>query len=229
MSTPEELMKVKYTVLANEVKEFVNEYGAIMESSGVYKGVQILYSDLIYQPKFLLIGINPGAGYSKHNNGQKVSDFDPLEYLRYLGGGFKLADETEKLFRLADAYPLLEEKTVKTNCCFFSTINETKLKVLLDKIMHSGRPEIYREIEAWTKRIVDMVKPKIIICEGKSAFGKVAVHIEKGENVWGDGYGYYKSENNIHILGYERLYSNIINKEKIAAKIKELLEVTRKE
>ena len=230
MSNQVEFMKEKFQVLANEVKEFVTVNSSLLEETGVYRGTQILFSPLMYKPKFLLIGINPGPGYFNNYGNNVEKFFDTEKDLEYIDGGYKLANETEALFRLADAYyPYLDEKTMKTNCCFFATNNEIELKTVLNKIMNNGRPNIYREVEAWTKRIIDMVEPEIIICEGKSVFGKMATPVLlEGTPKWEDGYGYYQSKNNIHVLGYERTFSNIKNKEKVAAKIKELVEATNK-
>lgn len=224
MSMSNEILQEKFNILSKEVEEFVTINGALLEESGVYKGTQILYSKLISRPKFLFVGINPGPGYYNHNNGKKVARFSPLEKMEYVDEryDYRLSEETKDLFAKADCSDELQN-AMKTNCYFFSTTNENELKILLNKIMHNGRPNIFREIEAWTKRIIEMVNPEIIICEGKSAFKTVAAHIVEGKDNWEDGYGFYKSENNTQVLGYERSFSNILNKEKVAAKIKELV------
>lgn len=227
MNTNTQLLQEKYNALADEVKAFVKEYETIMDASGVYKGVHILFSNLIYKPKVLFVGINPGPGFFNHNQGKKVEKYDPIEKLEYIDEryDYTLAEETKALFEEAESSEVLYQ-SMKTNCCFFSTTNEKELTPLLNKIMHNGRPNIYREVEAWTKRIIDMVEPEIIICEGKSAFVKMADHIIIGPKNWEDGFGYYKTAENIHVLGYERAFSNILNKEKVAAKINELLTTT---
>jgi hypothetical protein len=224
MFSENETTNKTFKILSEEVENFVIEYANILEESGVFKGTQILFSNLIYKPKFLFIGINPGPGYFNHNNGEKVKRYIPLEKLEYIDENYDytLAEESKDLFEKANCLNLLSN-AMKTNCCFFSTTNEPELTILLKKIMHNGRPNIYREVEAWTKRIIEMVEPEIIICEGKSAFNKVAEKIFDQNKTWDDGYGYFKSNNNIHVLGYERSYSNIVDKGKVAIQLEELV------
>ncbi len=229
MSTQDDSLTVKFSQLGNDVKDFVNEYNELLDGAAEYKGVHILFSNLIHQPKVLFVGINPGHGFFNHNNDTRVEKYEPIEKLEYVDSryDYTLSEETKKMFEIADCMNVLQHSSVKTNCCFFSTNNEKELTDLLNKIMHNGRPNIYREVEAWTKRIIEMVEPEIIVCEGKSAFNKVASHIVEGKKTWFDGYGYYVASNGIHVIGYERSYSNILDKEKVAAKIKELITSTK--
>ena len=67
----------EYKNLVKEVENFIDEVERCdeVQKSRVkyYKGAQILYSALHKNPKYMFIGINPGNGYFKQNNGKLLS------------------------------------------------------------------------------------------------------------------------------------------------------------
>ena len=87
------------------------EPGSIEDS--LCKGFSIWFSELTYNPNFLLIGINPGAGYF-NNTGIKYREIDlePSDVFEYGEYGGILAEETIDVFKEANRFEDLE-KSVK--------------------------------------------------------------------------------------------------------------------
>src|SRR5690606_25915377 len=64
------------------------------EIKSLYKGCQILFSPLIYKPKILLIGFNPGGGYFKYN-GEVAEIFEPMPGMEYYLNKHSLGEHTK--------------------------------------------------------------------------------------------------------------------------------------
>ena len=60
-------MENQYSEIKLEIEEFLAEIENNKDLEKIldkyYKGIQVLSSRLIYKPKFMFIGINPGAGF----------------------------------------------------------------------------------------------------------------------------------------------------------------------
>ena len=60
-------MEKSYSEIKIEIQELLAEIESDENLSKIlnkyYKGIQVLLSPLIYKPKFMFIGINPGAGF----------------------------------------------------------------------------------------------------------------------------------------------------------------------
>jgi hypothetical protein len=225
MNLPIELVREKYKVLADEVKKFVTTNAAILEETGLYKGTQILFSELMHKPKFLFIGINPGPGrFNKYGkDAENFEDFEEQKDFIYSGGGFTLANETESLFKEAGCYDLYDNYSVKTNWVFLATKNTRELDALLSRMLNY-KINLYTMSDTWLQNIVEIIEPEIIICEGKGVFKRVTEHVLNCLPKWERSYGYAITAQNIPILGYERnAFGQILDKELVAAKIKKIV------
>ena len=218
-------MENQFKEISNEVEKFINESLYENDKSKYldkyYKGAQILLSSLHNKPKFMFIGINPGSGdvKEKGKNVHKLGLQEKLEY-SYKYYNYYLARNTRKLFELANGYEYLEN-SVKTNQFFFATTKETELYKFLS---HFKDDKIYAKSKKWLDRIIEIVEPEIIICEGKSSFDRFIK--DKNCEIISKDNVYYSTYNKIHIIGYKRIFSEIINIEKVAEKIKEVINVT---
>lgn len=178
--------------------------------SKYYKGIQVFLSPLIYKPKFMFIGINPGAGYYKYN-GKRVKRLNPLKYMEYVGQNYRLAKETRMLFNLAGISNLDLKNSVKTNYHFLSTNNTSELYSLLRQLkIHN----INYNSSLWINKLIDLIQPEFIICEGKTVFEKLLK--DKKCEILNKNKIFYSEFGNIKVIGYERLYSNILEKKKVA-------------
>ena len=219
--TETETLKEEYKAVADEVKNFVTENDTILSAIPNYRGVQILYSGLHYKPKFMFIGINPGAGYF-NNNGKNVENYEAQEGLEYLEETYKLGEETKELFELANCSSDLET-AVKTNWVYLSTHNTSDLNHLLTTLLYDHQTNLYTIADDWTRRLIEAVQPSIIICEGKQAFGRVTWNVLKYPHTPFEEFGHLQTANNTHVIGYERnKFGGIVNKEAVAAKINEV-------
>ena len=200
----------------NQLKDEVEKYKIQLEKSAyfdsikeVYKGFQILFSPLTINPEFMFIGINPGAGYF-NSTGNLVNRLEPEATMEYVYENYALARETKKLFSLLGLSNDDLSKCVKTNFYYIATKNEAQLNKIIDKL----DPLSYeRKSNEWTKRLIEIVNPKAIICEGVSAYKKVMGMYGFSEN-W-DGDVAYSRLGGLHIFGYKRRFSNIKDKEKL--------------
>jgi len=70
-----------YSSLKNDIEAFVEDFRADDEVSRnvdkYYKGIQVFFSPLVYKPKVMFLGINPGAGFYNENN-RPVKRYSPL-------------------------------------------------------------------------------------------------------------------------------------------------------
>jgi hypothetical protein len=130
-------MENSYNEIKLEIQEFLTEIEKDENLSKIldkyYKGIQILLSRLIYKPKFMFIGINPGAGFY-NDKGEKVKRLSPLKHMEYIGLDYKLATETRELLRLAGIPNSELNNSVKTNYYFLSTTNANDLFSLLSHL-----------------------------------------------------------------------------------------------
>jgi uracil-DNA glycosylase len=209
----------EYAPVKNEVENFISDIISDPKLEKVvkrhYRGTQILFSPLAHQPKIMFIGINPGAGYFNYHK-RVVKRFSPLEKLEYTYDTNRLAKQTRKLFQLANLSKDDLKACIKSNCYFFATKNESELNKLLS---HLKPLEVYTKSRNWINSIVQIVKPQIIICEGKSAFYTFVD--DKNCKITDNNSTLYTCWNNTHIIGYYRTYSNIINIHEVAKLLKE--------
>ncbi len=214
-------MEKSYNEIILEVKDFLDKFENDKNLKKVakkyFRGIQILFTPLIQNPKFMFIGINPGAGYF-NNEGKKINNvkrFSPMQNSEYVGQEYRLAKETRKLFELARISKMELKNSVKSNYYFLATKNTNDLLKLIKEL---EKHEIEKLSEKWIYKLVEIVKPEYIICEGKTVFEKFTK-----SNVSQDEEVYFKEFRNLKVIGYKRKFSFIVNKEKVAKLLKDKL------
>lgn len=214
-------MENQYYDIKLEIEDFLSEIENDKDLEKIldkyYKGIQILLSRLIYKPKFMFIGINPGAGFYNYE-GKRVKRLSPMECMEYVGQDYKLATETRELFRLAGISNFELNNSVKTNYYFLSTSNANDLFCLLS---HLKKHKVYNKSKKWINKLIDIIEPEFIICEGKTVFEKL-VNDRDAKISEIDGI-FYTEIGKIKVIGYKRIFSNILNKEKVAKLLKDKL------
>lgn len=212
---------MSYKEMKIEIENFIEEIENDQNLSKIldkyYKGIQVLLSPLIYKPKFMFIGINPGAGYYKTNE-SRVKRLSPLKHMEYIGLNYKLATETRELLRLAGVPNSELKNAVKTNYYFLSTTNANDLFRLLS---HLKEYRIYNKSKNWINKLIDITEPEFIICEGKTVFDKLTKDRDCTVSEIDDVY--YTEFGKIKVIGYKRIFSNILNKENVAKVLKNKL------
>ena len=214
-------MENQYSEIKLEVEEFLTKFEKDENQSIAFKkyfrGIQILFTPLIHKPKFMFIGINPGAGYYNYegNKTKYVKRLSPMQNSEYIGQEYRLAKETRKLFKLSGISKIDLKNSVKTNYYFLATKNTSDLNKLLVNLKDYN---IDKKSEKWITKLTEIVEPEIIICEGKSIFEKFTKSkVSENDEV------YYFEMDKIKVIGYKRKFSNIVNKEKVAKLLKEKL------
>ena len=179
----------------------------------LYKGTQLYFSPLM-PSEILFIGINPGIGYFKYHN-KNVKRLNPLEKFEYNGQKYVLATQTKKIFNdlgLSQSF----SNAIKINQFPFATRNEKDLILLLEK--YDADLKLYYVSKQFLIETISFVKPKLIICEGKSSFDRLkkvlnSTPIEYNENT------YVLKNNEFVAIGYKRHLSYIKDKEEFKEKI----------
>ena len=217
-------MEKRFNDIKIEIQSFIteieNDENLSKYLDKYYKGVQVFLSPLINKPKFMFIGINPGAGFlnNEEDKTKKIKRLSPLKHMEYIGLNYKLATETRELLRLAGIPNSELNNSVKTNYYFLSTTNANDLFSLLS---HLKKHKVYYKSKKWINKLIDIIEPEFIICEGKTVFDKLTkdrdCKVSEIDNV------YYAEIGKIKVIGYKRIFSNILQKEKVAKVLKEKL------
>jgi uracil-DNA glycosylase len=209
------------TTLQNEVKAINDKIIALCEQNpelkALYKGCQIYFSPLVKNPDLMLIGINPGSGYFK-NNGKPVQKFEPVD--NYNEGGILFEEFKYGIFRKLNKETVFESSFI-TNAYFFATDTKNDLEVFLKLLPEDFRIEVKQQSVKWLKQIVSNVSPKLILCEGHTAFDYL-------KRFYGDSMAVINNKgsvleakiDNIPIVGCERMGATIIKKELLIEKLK---------
>lgn len=180
----------------------------------LYKGIQLYFSPLI-PSEILFIGINPGIGYFKYHN-KNVKRLNPLNTFEYKGQKYILATQTKKIFNdlgLSQSF----SNAVKINQFPFATRDEKDLNLLLEK--YDTDLKLYYISKQFLIETIALVKPKLIICEGKSSFDRLkkvlnTTPVEYNENT------YVLKNDTFVAIGYKRHLSFIKDKEEFKEKLK---------
>lgn len=219
-------VEYKYAALKAEIALVRNQIRDTIEPDSVEdslcKGFTIWYSKLSYRPPFLFIGINPGAGYY-NNTGVKYrdSDLDPSDVFEYNEYSGSLADETIQVFKEANRSNDLG-KSVKFNIHYLVTSNQKDLFLLQGIFIDKYKINMYAKAKDWTMRLIDIINPECIICEGVYPAKRLAEYF-KQKIEWDNEVCQFKIKDGITVLGYKRRYSRIKNKNMLIDKIVHLV------
>lgn len=220
-----------YEALKEEVRTFRNLVLSKLPDNEIaksfYKGCDILYSSLHEGPFFLFIGINPGAGYY-NTTGVITKDWelDPCDGFEYLNAineyDYTLAKQTRELFDKAGFYNYLEV-AVKTNFFYFHSSKASDLFELYSSLGEEINRQFHANAQKWTRDMINMIKPKVIICEGIDVLKRVSELYDR-DPIREGSCGYFELDGCILVLGYSRRYSHILNLPQTAAFIKMKIE-----
>lgn len=201
------------------------------DSKNLYYGFEVIDGQLKMNPEILFIGINPGYGDKTRHYKIKI-ETDEISYLDHFEGNYPypLAREIVRIFELMDInenkiVTKFKNDCVKTNLFHIMTYEEKDIKKCFknSKLNHS---DYWNKSVFYCLELIKLIKPRIVIFEGKSVYNEIIENIYEIENSWDEQlmYGYYFSEiDNIHFLGCQRNRSNILSKEIIAEKLKSIL------
>ncbi|WP_316825523.1 hypothetical protein [Pedobacter miscanthi] len=209
-------MNDNFWAVLEEIKpeiEAFHEHFLRMENKH-FKGTQVFFSPFIPEPRFLFIGINPGAGYFRENKAP-VKRFFPMEHFEYLHYNYQLARETRTVFKVAGILNDLK-RSMKINYYSFATNDQKEL----DQLLCSAKAEkVWYKSKIWTDRLIMAINPEIIICEGRHVFLKIV----QGEKITAFSDGIYTAHaGGKLVVGYSRYRSLIRNKTALASLLAQL-------
>jgi len=231
----------KYETDKDEMEKYIHSLFAKLESNPdaqiLHNGFYLWCSREIFNPEILFIGINPGNG---DKNLKKKVDFEPgksHDYGDYLQNDYRfdLAEETCAVFELAGMnrnkqIDFFNNNTVKINLYSIVTNNAKDIDRCLN-IIGSNKEFKTRSVDfMWS--LIEALSPKIIVAEGTGVFYKILDalrwdEIDKTEEtVWQEGVGEFTIlKSGIPVIGYQRLFSRITNKEGLAKLLKPRIKV----
>jgi hypothetical protein len=186
-----------------------------------YKGIQIYFSPVIRKPTMLIMGINPGQGYSEAYS-KTVQRYYPLRAHEYLRFDYKLATDVYTIFQNIGKLDILE-KSVKSNYYYIATKGQKEFRSLMITLPDGIKKEVESKSEKWTRDLIEYVEPSFILCEGFESFNKL-------NNLYGitqieRGFGWRTGRiAKIKIVSFARRYSTIINKKMTEKKVAECIE-----
>jgi len=192
----------------------------------LYKGTMILYSELISNPDFMFIGINPGAKFfQKTGIKYRPEELDPDDEFEYTaaaqyGHDYALARQTRTAFERT-RYKDSLSRSVKSNLFYTATSSQKDLCDLLDLLNTKFNVNYYEKSALWTRRLIDLINPKVIICEGKWVVEKLGQYYGV-EPQWVNEIAHFQIENGIQVLGYKRRYPDMRNIDEFATALNNL-------
>jgi len=221
-----------------QVNEYLNSLNHELQKDEkaieLYYGFEVIDGVLIENPDILFIGINPGAG-DKNRNFEIKMETERISYLDIFNTEvedkyrYPLATNTVKMlegagFSEVEIIKLLTERCVKTNLYHIATNNEGDI----DNVFKSN-PTVkaidYRNRSSkFCVDLIKIIKPKIVVFEGKSAYNQIIVECYGHSNTWNEqqGFGFlFDHQTKIEYIGYSRTFSNINNCENVSQKIRE--------
>lgn len=194
-----------------EIFNSIHKY--LEDNEPLYKGTQLYFSPR-NEAEILFIGINPGIGYFKFYK-ENVKRFSPLSKFEYNSLNYNLAKQTKKIFNELNL-GMEFSKSVKINHFPFATRNENDLNKLLEK--RKSELKLYSVSKEIVLSTITEVKPKLIICEGKSSFDRLKKYL-KSELIEYNKNTYVLKHKDIIVIGYKRRLSYILDKNELKDKI----------
>lgn len=183
-------------------------------------------------PDVLFIGINPGNGDPNNTQTVKLSTTaQQITYIEYIDGEnptYALARETLMVFEKAgysraEFKKLLQTKALKTNFYYIITNKQSSISRCLKALDPKRFGDFWGNSYHWTERLIRVLKPKVVICEGKSVYNEILAMNQPllTLNHWENHCGYFEAGPEYPIvIGYSRKFSRILNKEGLAELIR---------
>lgn len=203
----------------------------------LYYGFEVIDGKLIENPEILFIGINPGRG--DENEDYKISfETERISYLDVFNEDYRddypntyhLAEKMIRFFKLMEwpdeqIIDLLTNKAVKTNFYHIATDNKSDIITALNVLDKDLKHSYFKQSAAFTMQLIDIIKPKLVILEGKTVYDAIIVECCEQHNLWNENkFGaYFDKKLNTQFIGFDRTFS-IENRAVFVDKLKELLE-----
>jgi len=223
-----------------EVKNYNLELNKILkenqELKNLFYGFEVIDGELINNPQILFIGINPGAG-DINNIERDIFETERISYLDIFNDDYRidypntyhLAEKTIKFFRLAgwndEKIKEVFLNSTKSNFYHIATENVDDLNKLFR--ISGIKEEYFKKSAEFTVDLVKILKPKIVILEGKSVYDNLLGEWFPNKKDWVENqFTYVKDENmNTMLLAYNRRNFTNENRESFVKKLKELLSI----
>lgn len=142
-----------------------------------YKGLQILMTPLVINPKVMLVGIHPGSGYFKNYKNEGLTEANPIYIIDHHADNNKPFEPQGTFVQLIRSCFLQEDLNILKkgsiydlvwcNLCPIATISSSEYRGLLDL---AGTSYAWKTLHRSIHRLANLIKPQLILCLGKEAF-----------------------------------------------------------
>ncbi|WP_282147875.1 hypothetical protein [Algibacter lectus] len=206
----------------------------------LYYGFEVIDGKLKGKPNILFIGINPGRGDGDRHYTTKLQSKE-LSYLDVYDEGYKvdypnryhLAEKMIRFFHLMEwsdekIIELLTNKAVKTNFFHVATNNRNDINKALNTIEKGFHHSYFNKSAEFTMSLIEIIKPKLVILEGKAVFDAIVVGCCEQHKLWNENkFGcYFDKKLNTQFIGFDRTFSNA-NRDVFVKELKELIDINQ--
>jgi len=224
-------MKQEYEIWKKEVDNKLQTWLKLINENDKAKeltnGFLIWYSNIIFNPKIMMIGINPNCGSLNGLQSIHLDEDSKLIYFYDFSG--KLGQQTTRIFKDAELEKIFETSTIKTNFFYLATNKADEIYKCVQFLGDKFSIEFYHQSAIWTKRLVEIVKPEYLVCEGMQSYDKV-VELYKAKTIKTEKKGRNRSvsysiyDDNKILIGYGRdAFSNILDTNAVSNLLKEII------
>lgn len=216
-----------YKIIKSEIDDlYIKAFSAVTNKpilKSLFKGWKVFFSPLLFKPNVLFIGINPGNG----EEGVYDSEYSDKGELEYLHSNYVLAEETKIVFEMAGRFEALYNSS-KTNYYYLATTSAMEIFKITDFLGRGSEIDLGERLivnaRKWTKQLIEIMEPEVIICEGSQAYANVTDLFQESIKMEKDVEHVYVDEIGANIIGYKRIsYSRIKDKVMLADRIKALI------
>lgn len=225
-------MNIELSKWQNDVTEVLEnihrELSKIPNVSNLYYGFEVIDGPLIVEPDILFVGINPGKGDSKRHY-SVIFNSEQISYLDVYDDSYKykLAEDTIDLFKMMgyndfQIRDIFSKKVVKTNLYHIATDSQPDLEII-----KRTYPQLYHHSISHFLKLVKLIRPKIVVFEGKSVYLQIVEEIYEHKNTWNSKLkvgNTFIQQDQMWLFGYERHFSNIQNKEVVSVELKKIID-----
>ena len=146
-----------------------------------------------------------------------------MQALEYYLNKHSLGEQTKSLFSMAGKEKELEFSTAKINFYPWATNNVADFNQLMKLLPKDLSSDLFHFSRVWTKRLIEIIDPRAIVCEGFKAYQEVqALFPDKIHNYKRENLRSFQDLSGINVLGYKRNQGSILDKQTIALSIKQI-------
>lgn len=200
----------------------------------LYHGFYLFDGKVNLNCTILFIGENPEAFSWNHSYPPSVylesETANPSSftiYIKQMLNSHRIADETISLLKICGLdeteIKFLFEKEITRIFLYPLILNYVELQDFFNRYDKYFFEEFRFKSRLWTKKLIDTIQPKTIICESKTVFDELSIKLNFENTDWSDNVGIAAISHNNQktlLIGIGNKEGTFLNKEKVTQIIK---------